>query len=215
MTRTTYQPKQDARSRARDATRERILTVAQEAFNGAWYDDVTLRDIATTAGVALQTVVNHFGSKEQLFLEAGDRTGDAIGSARWEVPAGDVSGGVRVLLETYERLGDAMLRNLAVEDKLPVVRPMIDRGRREHQRWVERTFPQAIEGLSGAARSRRIAQLVAVTDVYTWKLLRRDKRLSVQQVHTAVLELVLALHPSTHHSTHPSTHPSTHQGENP
>jgi hypothetical protein len=48
--------------------------------------------------------------------------------------------------------------------------------------------------MRGAARQRRLAQLVAVTDVYTWKLLRRDKGLSRDQTVLAVRELVEALH---------------------
>jgi hypothetical protein len=35
-----------------------------------------------------------------------------------------------------------------------------------------------------------VAQLVAVCDVYTWKLLRRDAGLSRTQTRTALLELL-------------------------
>jgi hypothetical protein len=38
---------------------------------------------------------------------------------------------------------------------------------------------------------------VAATDVYTWKLLRRDKGLSRDQTITAIRELVEALHHQT------------------
>ena len=55
------------RAAAAEVTRERILAAASEAFMRGWYDDVTLRDIAADAGVALQTLVNHFGGKETLF----------------------------------------------------------------------------------------------------------------------------------------------------
>lgn len=196
MSGTAYQRK-GARAAAQQATRERILAAAEAAFGARWYDDVTLREVAHDAGVALQTVVNHFGTKEALFLEVGERIGESIGEVRWSVPAGDLDRALRVLLEDYERRGDMMVRNLALEAKVPVTRPMIEVGRREHERWVQHCFPAALEGLSGAARRRRIAQLVAVTDVYTWKLLRRDKGLGPAQVLTAVRELVLALHPTT------------------
>ena len=68
------------------------------------------------------------------------------------------------------------------------------RGRRGHQDWVERVFAGALTGLRGVARKRRVAQLVAATDVYTWKLLRRDKELSREQTITAIRELLEALH---------------------
>src|SRR5262249_52553150 len=43
---------------------------------------------------------------------------------------------------------------------------------------------------AGAGRQRRLAQLVAVCDVYTWKLLRRDAGLSRQQTELALAELL-------------------------
>jgi AcrR family transcriptional regulator len=177
-----------------EATRERILDVALEQFSNAWYDEVTLRGIADAAGVALQTVVNHFGSKEALFLVVGERVGEAITAARWSVEEGDIDGAIATLVADYERNGDATVRNLAVEEKVAVVGPMIEKGRRGHEAWVQHAFAGALRGLSGVARSRRVGQLVAVTDVYTWKILRRDKGLSARQVQLAMRELVLALH---------------------
>jgi hypothetical protein len=56
--------------------------------------------------------------------------------------------------------------------------------------WVERTFAPLIEGLTGAARERRIAALVALTDVYTWKLLRRDLGLSRSDTERTLVELI-------------------------
>jgi hypothetical protein len=39
-------------------------------------------------------------------------------------------------------------------------------------------------------RERRLAQFVALCDVYTWKLLRRDARLSRSQTELAMTELL-------------------------
>jgi AcrR family transcriptional regulator len=182
------------RAAAVEATRERILDAACEAFLASWYDDVTLRDVAATADVALQTVVNHFGTKEVLYGAAVERISDAIEARRYDVEPGDVDGTVAVLIDDYDRTGDFTLRTLAEEGRLAVVGPGLARGRRGHQDWVEHVFPTALKGLRGAARQRRLAQLVAVTDVYTWKLLRRDKGLSRDQTVLAVRELVDALH---------------------
>ena len=55
------------RAAAVEATRERILDAACDAFLASWYDEVTLRGVAVAADVALQTLVNHFGSKEALY----------------------------------------------------------------------------------------------------------------------------------------------------
>lgn len=182
------------RAAAAEATRERIVAAAQEAFMEHWYDDVTMRAIASGAGVALQTVLNHFPTKDALCAAANERLARSIERARWSVSAGDIEGAVTVLVDDYERTGDANLRMLAVEERVPAIQPWIALGRRGHEAWVGETFAAALDGLSGARRARRLAQLVAVTDVYTWKLLRRDKQLSRDETVTAVCELVTALH---------------------
>jgi len=185
------------RATAVEATRARILEAACDAFLHAWYDDVTLRGIAADAGVALQTLVNHFGTKEALFAAAAERISETIATLRGGVVAGDVAGAATTVVDDYDRTGDYALRLLAIEDRVPAVRPVIARGRRGHQGWVEHVFAAALEGRRGADRKRRAAQLVVATDVYTWKLLRRDKRLSREQTITAIRELVEALHTKT------------------
>jgi AcrR family transcriptional regulator len=182
------------RAAAAEATRERIIEAALLAFTSEWYDDVTLRGIAADAGVAPQTLVNHFGTKEGLFGVAVDRFDDTIKAARATVGGDDIPGAITTLVDDYEENGDAIVRMLALEDRIAVLRPALERGRREHQRWVERVFAAALERLREAERARRMAELVAATDVYTWKLLRRDKGLTRKQTILAVREMVEALH---------------------
>lgn len=185
------------RTAAVGVTRERILQAACDAFLHGWYDNVALRDIAAAAGVALQTLVNHFGNKEALFGAAADRISDTISTLRWEVAVGDVEGAATTLVDDYEQTGDFTLRTLAIEERVPVVRPLLAAGRGGHQEWVEHVFAAALTGLRPAERKRRVAQLVVATDVFTWKLLRRDKELSREQTIIAIRELVEALHTHT------------------
>jgi AcrR family transcriptional regulator len=182
-----------ARAAAAEATRERIVDAAVEAFSERWYDEVTIRGVASDAGVALQTVRNHFPTKDDLFLAAIERIDASIQSVRGAVTPGDVDVAISTLVDDYERTGELNLRLLAVEPRVPVVHPQMELGRAGHQAWVERVFDSALSGLRGKARARRLAQLVAVTDVYTWKLLRRDKGLDRDQTVAAMRELVLAL----------------------
>ena len=182
------------RAAAAEATRERIIDVALEAFSNDWYEEVTIRRVARDAGVALQTVRNHFASKDELFRAALERLDAEIRSTRFAVEAGNVDGAITTLVDDYERNGDANLRMLAVEPRVPAVRPFMDRGRAGHQAWVEQVFAVALAGRRGKARERRIAQLVVATDVYAWKLMRRDRNLTRDQTIAAMRELVLALH---------------------
>jgi hypothetical protein len=83
---------------------------------------------------------------------------------------------------------------LAEEDRIPALREIIGRGRDYHRQWCERVFAPALTGREGIERERRLAQLKAVTDIYTWKLLSRDYGLSRDQTELALGEL---LHPLT------------------
>jgi AcrR family transcriptional regulator len=183
-----------ARAVGVEATRERILEAAREAFMTFWYDDVTLRSVASEAEVALQTVVNHFGTKEALYAATVERIDESIRAVRGTAEPGDIAGAVETLVADYEETGDFTLRLLAIENRVPAVKPGLEVGRRAHEGWVEHVFAGALAGLRGATRKRRLAQLVVATDVFTWKLLRRDKRLSPEETIVAIRELVEALH---------------------
>ncbi len=184
------------RAEAADATRTRILEAAARLFAERFPPEVTLREIAASAGVALQTVVNHFGSKEGLFaavLEGAGRDG-AFAEHRVNTPPDDIPRAVALLMRDYERTGDAAIRALALEGQVAGMGALLAQGRAFHRTWAERAFPAALAGLRGARHERRLAQLIAVTDVYTWKLLRRDLGLDEAQTAAAIAEMVEAMH---------------------
>ncbi len=183
----------NVRTAAMELTRERILEVAGAQFMERPYEEVTLRGVAREAGVALQTVVNHFGAKEDLFMACVERLGREIEERRAAQP-GDIAGAVRALVDDYEITGDGTIRALPLEERIPALAAGLRQGRENHEAWVQATFPAALRGLRGAARQRRVAQLVAVTDVYTWKLLRRDRGFTADQTATTMRELVERLH---------------------
>ena len=59
----------DRRARKKAATRQAIRAVAQELFYARGFDAVTIADIAQRSDVAVQTVFNHFATKEELFFD--------------------------------------------------------------------------------------------------------------------------------------------------
>jgi AcrR family transcriptional regulator len=201
MSSTTYQSKQrrsyhqSARAAATEATRERIVDASFELFLERSYDEVGLRDVAFGAGVALQTVVNHFGTKDAVFLAAVERYSERIRSLRDQVAPDEVAHAAEILAEDYEHHGDANIRALAVEHRFPAIADGLADGRRYHREWVERSFPGALVGLSGAERTRRLMALSAATDVTTWKYLRRDHGLSRARTAAVMQELIEALYP--------------------
>jgi AcrR family transcriptional regulator len=179
-----------ARADAARATGERILAAASDVFWEAPTDDISLDEVARRADVTRQTVLRRFASKAGLMAAAADRELERVRSERDDVAVGDVAGAVASLVEHYERRGDGVLRMLAEETRSPALREIADRGRRYHAGWCERVFAPALAGCGGTERERRLAQLVAVCDVYTWKLLARDRGLSRQETTTALRELL-------------------------
>ena len=173
----------DLRAAAAQATRERILDAAGEAFLEHWYDDVTIASVAKRAGVSGQTILNHFGSKEQLFTAVHERLGEELVDRRYRPEPGDVPGAVEALVEDYEITGDAVVRFLALEERVPSLAPLLAAGRKGHREWVETMF--------GAPEL--VPELVVATDVYTWKLLRRDQGLSRDDTFASILTIVEAL----------------------
>ena len=173
----------ELRAAAADATHERILVAAGDAFLERWYDEVTLAEVARRAGVSGQTVINHFGGKDQLFAAAHERLGQELVTRRYSAEPGDVAGIVEALLTDYEVTGDSVVRLLALEEKVPALAPMIAGGRKGHREWVETMF-QAPE---------LVPELIVATDVYAWKLLRRDQGLSRDQTAASMLRIVQAL----------------------
>ena len=76
---------------------------------------------------------------------------------------------------------------------MPALRAVTDMGRALHYEWVERTFAPLLAERTGEKRRRLLAELIAVCDVYFWKLLRRDLGLSREQTELAIRETILAL----------------------
>jgi AcrR family transcriptional regulator len=136
--------------------------------------------------VSLQTVIRRFGSKQGLLAAAAQRETHRVRQQRDQAPIGDLHGIVRNLLDHYEQLGVPVLRLLAQEDRPPVLRALADQGRADHASWCERVFAPALTGLRGAQRTRRPAQLTAVTDVLTWKLLRRGHQIALRTLASQV-----------------------------
>ena len=185
----TYQ--MGARADAVAATKERIVRGAAALLRDQAYEDVTLAAIAEAAGVSHQTVLNHYGSKEGVVLGAVEVLGAETVSARYEARPGDVAGAVRALVAEYERMGDANFR-WAASDRLGDLASVLDGARKEHQAWLVAMFGDSLPA-SRTARRRAVHALHAATDVYTWKLFRRDLRLSRAETEKLIADLVVGV----------------------
>src|SRR3954447_13293950 len=153
------------RAEAATATRERLLGSAWRHFAARPFDDVRLTDVARDAGVSAQTLHNQFGTKEALFVAAWGLRMAPEGTRRDAAQAGDTRAAVRVLYDSYDRDGDAVLRLLAQEERIPAVHERAEGAGRGPRAWVERTFAARLGAPSPARRERRLVKLVVATDL--------------------------------------------------
>ena len=181
-----------ARAESARENASRIADAALEAFWERPTDQLSLDAVAARAGVSKQTVLRHFGSKAGLLAAAAERGFARIRDERGNVAPGDVDSAVAALVAHYERVGEGVVRMLAEEHRVPALAALADQGRAYHADWCAHVFAPALTPLRGAERRRRLALLVAATDVHTWHLLRHTRGLSRRETERALREL---LHP--------------------
>ena len=179
-----------ARAEGVARTRNQILGAAWALSEEKLTFAIGLADVAGRAGVTVRTVLRHFGSRDGLFAALSEFAREQVIEER-ETPVGDLARAAHTIVEHYERRGDRVLRMLEEERLDERIAEHVAKGRRMHREWVREVFaPQ----LAGAAEPTALEDLLVVaTDVYTWKLLRRDAGLSrartAERMHTMIRRL--------------------------
>jgi AcrR family transcriptional regulator len=167
--------RQTARAKAAAETAERVLSAFIARMESCWFDEIRLEDVASDAGVTVQTVIRRFGGKEGL-LEAGQAlVKNTISTAR-QIPAGDVAKAIDVVITEYESLGNLVIRLLAQEERYAPIKVTTDIGRAYHREWVGSVFAPWLDAMPSEQRSHAHDRLVIALDVYVWKLVRMDMR---------------------------------------
>jgi AcrR family transcriptional regulator len=174
---------------AAEQTAQRILDAFARRIREDWHDQITLEQIAHEADVTVPTIIRRFGGKEHLLEATWERLAREIESRR-AVETGDAIGAVGAIVADYEAVGDLVMRSLVQEERFPALEVLNDRGRAYHRGWIEATFAPWLSGLDAAARRVRVDALVAATDLYVWKLVRRDMGRSPRHVRRVMLALV-------------------------
>ncbi|HXP76473.1 MAG TPA: TetR/AcrR family transcriptional regulator [Stellaceae bacterium] len=166
-----------ARAAKAEATKTRIKVAAMELYCDRPIEDFTLDDVAERAGTTAQTILRIFGSKDELVYAALEEMA-ASGVYIKPAPPGDVKAGVAAFFDIYETVGDLVIQRLGDERRLPGLKPSLDQGRENHRDGVKSVFAPQLERVHGGARTQLLNILVIATDVYVWKLLRRDMTVS-------------------------------------
>lgn len=182
-----------ARAEAAEQTERNILSAAVALWREHALDDITLQMIAERAGVTVQTVIRRFESKDGVIAAAIERDASGIVAERHAAAAGDVAAGLKALLAHYERDGDAVLRTLSVEDRFPIARTIAVEGRRVHRAACAQVFAPYLPEPEHSDYERRLDTFVAATDIFVWKLLRRDLGRSAAHTQLVMRSLINGL----------------------
>lgn len=186
--------RQTGRADAAEETARQILDAFSDSVRRQWFDEVTLEEVADRAGVHVRTVIRRFGGKDGLLEAFVDDFIPSIAIDR-ETPPGDVAAAIDRLMDVYETWGDSVIRNLAQEHRHPALKRLLDLGRERHRAITAATYAAWLDRLVPTDRTRTLDALVAATDVYVWKLVRRDmgrSRASVAQILRTLVDAVLA-----------------------
>jgi AcrR family transcriptional regulator len=181
-----------ARARAAEQTRVRIIEAAVTQFMHSDLSGMTLEAVAREAGVTLQTVLRHFGSKGGLVSAAVEhKTAEVL---RMRTPPGphDRAAAVHTLISSYETMGDLNWRMLCHEEHEPTLHEALERARAVHRAWLEQVFSEVLP-VHGPERARRLELLFGASDFYLWKLWRRDLGMSRQRTERRMNELLDAV----------------------
>jgi AcrR family transcriptional regulator len=181
-----------ARAAKAEVTRERIRASAQEIYSGRAIEEFTLDEVARRAGTTVQTVLRIFGNKEDLLFSALEGMADSDTPLKAS-PPGDVPAAVAAIFDIYETMGDAVIQRLHDEPRHPALKPLLDRGRNGHHNWVKTAFAPFLQKRHGSERAQLLGALNAATDVYVWKLLRRDSGLSRAAAEAVVNKFIMGV----------------------
>jgi AcrR family transcriptional regulator len=188
------------RSAKAAATRARICDSMVALYGERSFDDFTLDDVARRAGTTVQTILRVFKSKDNLAFEVLNRMAGKDSPYRMTRPGGftptspgDIAAAVTAVFSAYEIIGDLVIRNLNDERRNPALTPILAAGRQHHRDWVRAVFAPQLKARRGNMRAELFNCLIVATDVYTWKILRRDLNLTRPGAEAVVRQLVAAV----------------------
>jgi AcrR family transcriptional regulator len=167
--------RQSARAEATAATKTAIVEATIAAARELLTLEITLDQIAERAGVSVQTVLRHFGSKDALFAHALGAASVQIADDR-RVEPGDIDAAVRAVVDHYEVWGELVVRLVAAETSDDRIRRFTSVGKGVHRRWVEESFAPQLTHVRD--RDALVDVLSVATDLQVWSLLRRDRGLA-------------------------------------
>jgi AcrR family transcriptional regulator len=156
------------------ANEKRIMETVISLWMQHTISEITLERVASISGVTVRTLLRKYSSKEGLLEACVEYEHPGFLEKRNRVEAGDIDAALMTLLNEYEEMGNGVMRTIAVEDEMSFARKLLIRGRKEHRAWCARVFGPFLPEAGHRDYEIQLAALIAVTEIYLWKLLRKD-----------------------------------------
>lgn len=179
-----------ARAESARNTEQRILAAMVTLWMQKSLTDITLDDVAAAAGVTVRTVIRKYENKDGLVdasIVSYAKDMQLIRNAR---PHRTWQDAVQALLEEYETNGDAVMRTLAIEHEFPAAARIAQHGREQHAQWCAKEFSAVLPRKNAAGYAPKLLAVRTATDIYLWKLLRRDLGHSLQKTRSVMIQLI-------------------------
>ena len=141
-------------------------------------NEITLEMIAEEADVTTRTILRKFGSKEGLMIDSLSYDPAEISNQRDLAKPGDIDDILNTLLSSYEQMGDAAIRTINLESELEIARKIGKKGRIQHRNWCIKVFAPYLPDPKSPDYEINLTSFIAVTEIYLWKLMRRDLKYS-------------------------------------
>ena len=181
------------RARMASESTEMIIHAVGELWKSGSLNEITLEAVAERSGVTVRTILRKFGSREGLLEASIQQEAARIGNERGEAPMGDLEGIVDSLLRSYEEMGEAGIRTIYAEPDLEIARVIGERGRQTHREWCIRVFEPYLPAPDAEAYEIRLAAFISVTEIYLWKLLRKDLGFTPDKTKKVFIEMLEGL----------------------
>ena len=195
------------RAVAAAATRDEVLRAARRLFLEHGYAATTINQVATEAGVAVQTVYSSVGGKPALVLALNDLIDgeSGVGPLAAEIAGTDdpevvLTNAVRVTRQLNERCGDIVRLLLAAEPANAEVAAAVEDGMRRHHGGAE-LFGRRLAELGslrdGVTAEQATTAYAVMTSPDNWRQLTGDFGWSYAQTEAWMTDSLrtLLMHP--------------------
>lgn len=173
------------------AANERNIVIALvELWMELPFHEITLDRVAERAGVTVRTILRKYGSKEGLIEACLESEEVQVDSGRHDPEPGEVRAILDVLCEEYEAMYPAVMRTIAAVEQFPVAEKILERGRNYHRQWCALAFSPFLASPGTEAFEAKLTAFITATEIYLWKLLRKDMGKSVEEAKEVLRLLV-------------------------